>query len=165
MRPNWDAYFLRIAAAVASRAECSRAMHGAVIVKDNRIVSTGYNGTPAGSPLSCLRGDCPRVAADPLPLAADYSNCIAIHAEQNAITYGRHDEMRGATIYITGPPCDMCTKLIAAAGIFRTVHAGMLTGLVVPSKPRVTVDDIYGIDPDFTGDLDSVEYVRRMRGG
>lgn len=85
------------------------------------MVSTGYNGTPPGGK-SCLAGECPRglLSLDELPpLSADYSNCISLHAEQNAIAYAREP---GDTIYITGAPCDMCTKLIAAAGITRIVY-------------------------------------------
>jgi dCMP deaminase len=124
MRPSWDEYFIAIAVAVSARADCRRARHGAVIVKNRRIVSSGYNGTPAGSSLSCLNGDCPRGLLTDAELAhnhADYSNCIGIHAEQNAIAYASRADTEGGTIYITGKPCDLCAKLIAAAGIVRTV--------------------------------------------
>lgn len=123
-RPDWDDYFSGIATSVSRRADCRRARHGAVIVKDHRIVSTGYNGSPSGGP-SCLAGECPRghiSKQDLPPNSADYSNCIALHAEQNAIAYADRAETAGATIYITGAPCDMCSKLIAAAGIVRIVH-------------------------------------------
>lgn len=122
-RPSWDEYFLNIAREVATRADCRRAQHGAVIVNRNRIVSTGYNGSPAGGP-SCLAGECPRglLTADQMAhLTADYSNCIAIHAEANAIAYAARADTEDATIYITGRSCDMCSKLIAAAGIARVV--------------------------------------------
>lgn len=122
-RPDWTIYFLGIARAVAARADCSRAQHGAVIVKDHRIVSTGYNGAPSGSEKSCLGGDCPRAHTNVKHLSPDYSNCIAIHAEANAIVYAKKSDMEGATIFITGAPCDGCEKLIAAAGIKEIVHA------------------------------------------
>lgn len=121
MRPSWDTYFLTIARAVAARADCRRAQHGAVITRHNRIIATGYNGSPSGG-ASCLAGECPRglLSGDELAHnSADYSNCVALHAEQNAIAYARE---RGDTIYITGAPCDMCGKLIKAAGIGRVVH-------------------------------------------
>jgi dCMP deaminase len=124
LRPSWDEYFLGIALAVAARADCTRAQHGAVIVKQNRIVGTGYNGSPPGGP-SCLTGGCPRgqMSREDMPghLTGnhDYSNCISLHAEQNAIGYAVE---RGDTIYITGKPCDMCAKLIRAAGIERVVY-------------------------------------------
>lgn len=120
-RPAWDEYFLGLAVAVSQRADCRRARHGAVIVgPDHRVVSTGYNGGPPGGP-SCLAGECPRAFSNVPPLTPDYSNCIALHAEQNAIAFADHSRTKGATIYITGTSCDMCTKLIRAAGITRVV--------------------------------------------
>lgn len=127
-RPDWDDYFLNIAKAVAARADCSRRATGAVIVKNRRIVSTGYNGTPPGG-LSCLKGDCPRATMkNILHGSADYSNCISIHAEANAIAYANRADTEGATIYLTSDPCDMCSKLIKAAGIVRVVHGEPLNG-------------------------------------
>lgn len=123
-RPGWDLYFLDIARMVAARADCRRARHGCVIVgADRRIVATGYNGSPSGG-ASCLAGECPRglIPRDELAsLSPDYSNCIALHAEQNAVAYASRAETVGATAYITGAPCDMCSKLLAAAGIVRVV--------------------------------------------
>lgn len=123
-RPTWDEYFLLIARTVALRADCLRARHGAVIVKDNRIVATGYNGSPSGGP-SCLAGECPRAHSNVESLS-DYANCFALHAEQNAVAYAARSETEQATIYITGEPCDMCAKLIEAAGISRIVYPGLL---------------------------------------
>lgn len=129
-RPDWDAYFLGIAEAVARRADCSRRQIGAVIVKDNRIVSTGYNGAPAGMPGCLTDGACPRakivertnqdVSYDEGPGA-----CIAIHAEANALLYASRDKCVGATLYVTSDlgPCPGCVKLIAGAGIVRVVHS------------------------------------------
>jgi len=120
-RPDWDDYFLALATAVSARADCTRAQHGAVIVgTDRRVVSTGYNGGPSGG-ASCLEGECPRAFSDVPSLTPDYSNCIALHAEQNAIAYADYGRTHGGTIYITGQPCDMCVKLIRAAGIERVV--------------------------------------------
>jgi dCMP deaminase len=128
-RPSWDDYFLDIAVAVAARADCRRARYGAVIVDgDNRIVSTGYNGGPRWGP-SCLQGKCPRglLSQEELaPLHPDYSNCVALHAETNAIAFARTD-CRGATLYIAErdgnhrPPCDNCEKLVMASGISRVI--------------------------------------------
>lgn len=120
-RPSFDEYFLAIARAVAARADCTRAQHGAVIVKDQRMVASGYNAAPAGGP-SCLAGECPRAQSDVAHLSPDYSNCIAIHAEANAIAYASGNETRGATLYVTGKCCDMCFKLVYAAGIARVVY-------------------------------------------
>lgn len=131
VRPDWDDYFLGIAKAVAARADCQRAKFGAVIVdQDRRIKSTGYNGSEPGGP-SCLAGQCPRgtLSRDEMPGHTegnhDFSNCISLHAETNAIAYA--GQVPGGTIYIASidrefvTPCDMCSKLISAAGIARVV--------------------------------------------
>lgn len=127
-RPGWDAYYLGIAKAVAMRGDCSRARHGAVIVQGHRIVATGYNGTPPGSKLSCLQGDCPRASLsyDELPSGSSYDTgpgaCISTHAEASALLRANWEDMQDATIYITGAPCGGCTKLIASSGIGRIVY-------------------------------------------
>jgi deoxycytidylate deaminase len=125
MRPSWDNYFLGIAKAVSARASCTRRQVGAVVVKDNRIVSTGYNGAPAGFP-DCLEGACPRgrLTYEEQPEHGSYDNCISVHAEANALLYGDRDKTAGATIYITDEPCPSCRKLIAGAGIKRMVWPG-----------------------------------------
>lgn len=116
-RPDWETYFLRIANAVATRGDCARRQHGAVIVDQyHRIIATGYNGTPPGDPRSCLLGDCPRASSKEPHNSGGYENCISLHAEQNAIANATRDT-RGGTIYITGPPCPMCAKLCLAAGL------------------------------------------------
>ena len=126
-RPDWTDYFLGIAFAVSARADCRRQQFGCVIVNQNRIVATGYNGAPSGKG-SCLAGDCPRGLLDkkahPGFMAGnqDFSNCIALHCEQNAITYASREETMGSTVYIWDlPPCDMCKKLLTAAGVHRVV--------------------------------------------
>ena len=123
-RPTWDDYFLQIAKAVATRADCTRRQVGAVIVsEDHRIISTGYNGGPSGGP-SCLAGQCPRGWSEVAP-GSSYDTgpgtCIALHAEQNAIVYATFRELRGATLYVTAWPCDGCKRLISGVGIERVV--------------------------------------------
>jgi dCMP deaminase len=122
-RPNWDEYYLGIAKAVSARGDCIRRQHGAVIVKNHKIVSTGYNGAPPGSEKSCgATGQCPR-NLDPTAKHSqgEYDRCWATHAESNALLRASWEEMQGATIYITGEPCSGCSKLIASAGIARSV--------------------------------------------
>lgn len=134
MRPDWDFYFLGICEAVAERADCTRRKVGAVIVKDHRIVSTGYNGAPAGHN-GCLAGACPRgkLSFAELPQGSPYDgNCIAVHAEANAIIYGDYDRMRNADLYCTDFPCDGCMKLIWGAGIIRLVTPGVIQ--ILPSS-------------------------------
>lgn len=122
-RPDWDTYYLGIAKAVAARGDCVRAQHGAVIVKNHKIVATGYNGAPSGSPNSCgATGDCPRNHdPDAQHSQGQYDTCIATHAESNALMRASWEEMKDATIYITGKPCPGCTKLINSSGITRVV--------------------------------------------
>ena len=127
MRPDWDEYFLGIAQAVAERADCTRRKVGAVVVRNHRIVSTGYNGAPAGH-YGCLEGACPRGlrTLDELPSGTPYdagpeSICIAVHAEANSIIYGDYDRMVHGVIYVTHEPCAGCLKLIMGAGIMRVI--------------------------------------------
>lgn len=123
VRPEWVVYFLNIAKAVARRADCRRAQHGAVLVKDNRICSTGYNGFPAGRG-SCTDGDCPRglLSYDELPSLTSYDEpgpafCGAVHAEANSLLYASREQTEGATMYVTGTPCGGCRKLMIGAGV------------------------------------------------
>jgi dCMP deaminase len=123
-RPDWDMYFTNIAYTVSTRGECRRARVGAIIVRDHRIVATGYNGAAAGRP-SCLEGHCPRAESGAEP-GSSYDTgpgaCIAIHAEANALLYADYARCVGATLYTTREPCDGCRKLIAGVGITRVVY-------------------------------------------
>ena len=119
---DWDRYFLNIARETARRSNCVRRQHGAVIVRKRRIRSTGYNGPPSGH-AHCDTGACPRANASQVS-GWGHDNCIAIHAEANAILYSAPEERDGATIYITGVPCFGCAKLIANSGIGEVVGQG-----------------------------------------
>lgn len=131
MRPDWDPYFLGIAKAVAARADCSRAQHGAVIVRPDRtIAATGYNGAPAGHPGCLTSGACPRakLSYEDLPAGSSYDTgpgrCIALHAEQNSIIHCSWPDLQGATMYVTGQCCDGCFKMVLGTGIVRLVWPG-----------------------------------------
>ncbi len=123
-RPSWDEYFMEIAEVVAKRSNCCRRHVGAVIMKDNHILSTGYNGTPRGV-RNCFDGGCPRCAST--TKSGDHlEECLCTHAEQNAIcqaAYYGHG-IAGGTIYITISPCLTCAKLIINAGIREVVYGG-----------------------------------------
>lgn len=123
-RPDWDDYFLDIAKAVAKRADCTRRQVGCVIVgTDRRIISTGYNGLAAGRPGCASEGACPRgrLSYDEVPLDLAYDHgkglCQAIHAEANALLYAT-SSVRGATAYLTHPPCPTCRNLLEGAGVY-----------------------------------------------
>ncbi len=120
-RPAWDDYFMRIASDVATRATCIRRRVGAVVVKDRRILTTGYNGAPAGithcTPETCLR------TIHNVPSGERHELCRGLHAEQNAIIQAAlHGvSIKGASIYVTHQPCSICTKMLINSGITRFV--------------------------------------------
>lgn len=130
-----DLYYLNIAKEVAARATCLRRRYGAVIVKNDEIISTGYNGAPRGEPNCIDVGYCQREAIGAAK-GERYELCKSIHAEQNAIISAARRDMMGGTIYITGiekdgsyadpTPCIMCRRFIVNAGIERCV--GMVDG-------------------------------------
>lgn len=118
-RPELDDYFMQIAEVVASRSTCLRRKAGAVLVKDKRILSTGYNGVPKGLP-HCEVTGCPR---KDYPSGTHHELCRAVHSEQNAIVQAAiHGvSIEGATLYCTHQPCTLCTKMLINAGIKRVV--------------------------------------------
>lgn len=121
IRPTIDEYYLGIAQAVSARAECTRRQIGAVIVKDDSIVGTGFNGAPPGE-RSCLDGACPRARKDVVAgIGYAESGCVVIHAEANAIIRAGRERCLGATLYVTDTCCEMCAPLVRAAGIIRVV--------------------------------------------
>jgi len=120
-RPDWDTYFMSIAHVVSSRGNCLRRKVAAVIVKDQRIISTGYNGTPRGVK-NCCEGGCPRCQSD-RPSGEALEECICSHAEENAITQAAYHgiAVRGGTLYCTLSPCLICAKMIINAGLSEVV--------------------------------------------
>jgi len=122
MRPGWDEYFMNIAKVVAMRSNCMKRKVAAIIVKDRRIISTGYNGTPRGAK-NCNEGGCPRcngLAASGTAL----DECLCCHGEENAITQAAYHGIRlkGSTLYTTFAPCLQCTKMIINSGIVEVVY-------------------------------------------
>lgn len=121
-RPSWDEYFLQVAQMVASRSNCVKRHVGAVIARDRRIVSTGYNGTPRGT-RNCNEGGCPRCNGF-AESGARLDECLCSHGEENAIVQAAYHgiSVRGGTIYTTFFPCLFCTKLIINAGLVEVVY-------------------------------------------
>ena len=145
-RPGKDEYYLDIALAVSKRSTCLKRHYGCVIVNNDEIVATGYNGNPRGKENCCDRGYCTRIN---LPHnTGDYSDCYSVHAEQNAMLSASRRDMIGATLYLAGEeyaidvnesaskeenvykyirlehpnPCPICSRMIANAGIKRIVN-------------------------------------------
>jgi len=121
-RPSWETYFMDITSLVAKRSTCIRRAVGAIIVKDKRILSTGYNGAPSGikhcKDTGCLREQMDIVSGERHEL------CRGIHAEQNAIIQAAlHGiSIKDSTLFCTNLPCSICAKMIIHAGIKRIYY-------------------------------------------
>ena len=120
-RPGWDEYFMEIADLVSARSTCLRRRVGAVIIRDKRILSTGYNGAPAGlahcSEVGCLREKLK------IPSGKNLELCRGLHAEQNAIIQAALSgtSISGSTAYVTCQPCIVCAKMLINSGVKKIV--------------------------------------------
>ena len=132
-----DEYYLGIALAVSKRSTCLKRRYGCVIVKNDEIIATGYNGSPRGEENCCDKGICPRM--DIPHNSGNYSDCPSVHAEQNAMLSASRKDLIGATLYLAGEeyidcdkgdgwckienatPCPICERIIKNAGIERIV--------------------------------------------
>jgi len=121
-RPDWNEYFMEITELVATRSTCLRREVGAIIVKENRILSTGYNGAPSGL-AHCLEIGCLRDKMN-IPSGERQELCRGIHAEQNALIQAAKFgiALDGSTVYVTTQPCITCSKLIINAGIKKIIY-------------------------------------------
>lgn len=121
-RPSWDTYFMDISCLVAKRSTCVRRAVGAIVVKDRRILATGYNGAPSHirhcSEVGCLREQMQ------VPSGQRHELCRGIHAEQNAIIQAAYHgvSIKAADLFCTNQPCSICAKMIINAGILRIVY-------------------------------------------
>jgi dCMP deaminase len=119
-RPSWDEYFMRIAHVVASRSTCLRRKVGAVLVKDKRILATGYNGAPKSLPhcKTCLREELG------VPSGQRHELCRGVHAEQNAIIQAAvfGVSTKEAILYTTTFPCIICAKMLINAEVEEIVY-------------------------------------------
>lgn len=133
MRISKTEYYLGIAKAVSERSTCLRRRYGAIIVKNDEIIATGYNGAPRGDVNCCEEGACYRLENN-VPHGEQYELCLAVHAEQNAIISASRADMMGATMYLYGfdmvegqeiaaEPCAICSRLIQNAGIEKVVNS------------------------------------------
>lgn len=129
MRKDKTQYYLDIAKQVATRSTCIRRQYGAVIVKNDEIIATGYNGAPRGEINCCDVGECWRESNN-IPHGEQYEKCVSVHAEQNAIISAPRYEMIGSVVYLAGlengkeidaKPCDICRRLIKNAGIVEVI--------------------------------------------
>jgi dCMP deaminase len=116
-RPSWHEYFMRMAFLAASRSTCLRRAVGAAMVRDNQLISTGYNGSPKGI-AHCSETGCLREQLN-VPSGEKHELCRGVHAEQNAIIQAaiNGSSTRGAVLYCTHQPCSICAKMIINAEI------------------------------------------------
>ena len=156
MRPSWDEYFLGLVDQVAARATCDRGKSGCVVVRNKRIICTGYVGSPSGMP------HCDEAGHDMKQLIDEdgttRQHCVrTVHAEQNAICqaarYGL--QLDGTTLYCSMEPCRVCAMLIASAGIERVVakrryHAGQDTREIL-SAAGVELDIVDDVVESYEG--------------
>ena len=147
VRPSKDFYYLGLAEAASTRSTCMRKMYGAVIVKDDELIATGYNGAPRGRKNCNSCGYCKRIANN-LPRGSDYTgSCRSVHAEMNAIIHAPRRDMLHSTLYLYGYDrehdeivrepdcCSICKRLIINAGIERVVFADPEVGFINADKP------------------------------
>ena len=153
MRKDKTNYYLDIADAVRSRSTCLRRQYGAIIVKNDEIVSTGYNGAPRGRKNCSELGRCTREELK-IPSGQRYELCRSVHAEANAIISAQRSAMIGGTVYLAGrdantgelldttTPCSMCRRMIINAGIEKVVcKTGEDTYTVTPVSEWIENDD------------------------
>lgn len=132
MRISKDDYYLNIARAVSKRSTCIRRTYGCVIVKNDEIIATGYNGSSRGEVNCCDTGYCYREANN-IKSGEQYEKCVAVHAEQNAIISASRQELIGSVMYLVGyesdveiegaRPCLICNRMISNAGINKIVNS------------------------------------------
>ena len=160
-RISKENYYLNIAQTVLERATCLRRVYGAIIVKNDEIISTGYNGSPRGRKNCVDMGFCTREAMQ-VPRGERYELCRSVHAEANAIISAARKETLGGTLYLVGrdvetgtlhpdpQPCAMCRKLILNAGLDKVVMRNTETGYTVAHvEDWIRCDDSI-LGPDFT---------------
>jgi dCMP deaminase len=121
-RPDWDEYFMKLAKVASLRSNCVKRKVAAVIVRDKRVISTGYNGTPRGT-RNCYEGGCPR-CNDLADSGTRLEECLCSHGEENAIIQAAYHgvSVKDGVLYTTFAPCLTCTKMIINAGIVEVVY-------------------------------------------
>jgi dCMP deaminase len=121
LRPSWDQYFMQLASLAAQRSNCMKRRVGCVLVREKRVISTGYNGTPRGLK-NCGEGGCPR-CNEGLSSGVGLGTCLCIHAEENALLEAGRDRIReGAILYCDTCPCLTCSIKIAQVGISEVIY-------------------------------------------
>jgi dCMP deaminase len=121
VRPSWDTYFVEMAELASLRSNCMKRSVGAVLVKDKRVVATGYNGTATGL-VNCRSGGCVRCNSN-ARCGVGLDHCYCLHAEENALLEAGRVRSEGSTLYCTTAPCLGCSQKIIQCGVIRVVYA------------------------------------------
>jgi len=122
LRPTWDQYFMTLASLAARRSNCMRRQVGCVLVREKRVISTGYNGTPRNI-TNCNQGGCPRCNSGQAG-GTGLATCLCVHAEENALLEAGRDRVgEGAVIYCNTCPCLTCSMKIVQVGIKEVVFS------------------------------------------
>jgi len=150
-RPSWEAYFMDITFLVAKRSTCLRRSVGAMVVKDKRILSTGYNGAPSGIK-HCLETGCLRERLN-IASGENHELCRGIHAEQNAIIQAAYHgvSIKGASLFCTNLPCSICAQMIINAGISRICYASGYADAMSEEMLREAGVDIVKVNDGSSG--------------
>ena len=152
-------YYLDIAKSVSERSTCLKRHYGAVIVKDDEIIATGYNGAPRGRENCCDIGSCLRIKMG-IPSGQRYEICRSVHAEMNAIISASRKDMKGSTLYLVGvepdgsytknaEPCSMCKRNIINAGIKTVVVRTLKRELQGQELYRIFGEDYISTDTEY----------------
>ena len=149
-RPSWEEYFMDITFLVAKRSTCLRRQVGAIVVKDKRILSTGYNGAPMGL-AHCLDIGCLREKNN-IPSGERHELCRGLHAEQNAIIQAAYHGIciNGSVLYCTNLPCIICLKMLINAGIKKIIYKEGYT-------------DNLSVDMSMESGIELVEYKKDLK--
>ena len=144
VRPRWDKYFMQLAHLVSQRTNCMKRAVGCILVKECRVVATGYNGTPFGIQ-NCNEGGCDR--CNQMTVSGQgLDNCLCMHAEENAVIEAGRHKGHGSTAFVTTYPCLMCAKKLVQTGIVRIVfdrdYDMPITKAFFAKLPHVTVEQL-----------------------
>ena len=150
-RISWNQYFMEIAYLTSKRSTCIRRQHGSVIVKDNRILTTGYNGSASGFK-HCTETGCIREKLN-IPSGERYESCNSLHSENNAIISAAYSgiQIKDSVLYCTGFPCVMCARAIVNAGITTVYYGGVSPAIYPESKEVLDTCEIEYININLDG--------------
>lgn len=142
LRPDWQLYFMRLAFLAGSRSNCRKRRVGAIVVSDdNRVLATGYNGTPS-SALNCRDGGCRRCADSRVAQGQDLEQCLCLHAESNAVLEIGRKKCANSTIYVTCKPCLSCAKMLCQVSVRCVIYYDDYASSYTQTAPASTITGI-----------------------